>query len=306
MRPPTVRSMRAIVHMSQLIDSDGRTVPCQGGVLQPTQVRGLQAQLLIKLSGRALIDHVVNKLGWIEFDDAPRGFSIRCRPNALSQVALAALFYRLYDAAPARIALSLFGDEWSHSIHRSAYEVSTIIGSMSQAVSKHGHFPQNCFLKRAVPECRSSLQHGVQQVLQRRGSFSTLAGMMAVIDPLLEGRWTVSHCVGDAVVVDGAGKGFVPFNPVWLQQAEGQTLDHFADANYGAWVADARRDAARRSEPLYEELDALVHFPRLGETRLRYARCLLPLTLEDGTTYVITASRSNSGIDLRSGSAIHH
>ena len=100
--------------------------------------------------------------------------------------------------------------------------------------------------------------------------------------------------------MDRVGQGFTLFNPQWHQQATGPSLDRYADANYGAWIAAQRQHIARTRATVFDQVDAIVRFPRLGETRLQYARATFPINLADGAQYIVSAAVSDSGINLRS------
>jgi hypothetical protein len=101
------------------------------------------------------------------------------------------------------------------------------------------------------------------------------------------------------VVVDDVGRGFTLFNPAWHHQATGPTLGSYADVAYGDWIAAQRLEIASTRKTVFDQVDAIVNFPRLGETRLRYARATFPLALTNGAQYIVSAAASDSGINLR-------
>ena len=99
--------------------------------------------------------------------------------------------------------------------------------------------------------------------------------------------------------MDQVGQGFTAFNPAWHQQATGPSLDRYADAAYGAWIASQRLTIAATRATVFDQVDAIVNFPRLGETRLRYARTTFPIALASGAEFVVSAAASDSAINLR-------
>jgi hypothetical protein len=277
----------------------GRRLIDDSGGLWPLNEHALRAKFGSNLSDAALVEYLLVNLGWIEIAAAQGRFSVRCRPRVVTQRGLACLFYMLFDAAPPRVLLSVFGTEWQHSIHRTPQGVATIIGGMSGVVPAGLVSTNNALMSRAIAPLESPLFAGVSSVSAQLSAVSEIDDLAAPLDLAFRGRWCVCHVEAEAVIMDRVGQGFTLFNPQWHQQATGPSLDRYADANYGAWIASQRQHIARTRETVYDQVDAIVHFPRLGETRLQYARATFPVSLAGGAQYIVSAAVSDSGINLR-------
>ncbi len=277
----------------------GRRLVDDLGGLWPLHEPALRAQFGTSLSDAALADYLLLNMGWIEISTGQGRFSVRCRPRVASQRGLATLFYLLFDAAAPRIMLSVFSNDWQHSIHRSAQGVATIIGGMSGVVPATMENTHHPLMNRRVDAMTSPLYAGVSYITGHLTKARAIDELAAPLDAAFRGRWCVCHVEDQNVIMDRVGQGFTLFNPQWHQQATGPSLDRYADPNYGAWIASQRQRIAATRETVFDEVDAIVCFPRLGETRLQYARATFPLQLADGAQYIVSAAMSDSGINLR-------
>jgi hypothetical protein len=278
----------------------GRRLIDDTGEIWPLTAPEIRARLNTNLSDEGLVDYLLLNLGWIEISTAPSRSSIRCRPRVVTERGLATLLYMLFDAASPRILLSVFGTDWQHSIHRTVQGVSTIIGGMqksSVAAASKGLGP--ALLNREIDPRTSPLFSAYQAVVPRLADAQRMDDIAAPLDTAFGGRWCVCHVEAPTVIVDQVGQGFTLFNPAWHQQAMGPSLDRYADAAYGAWIASQRLEIAASRKTVFDQVDAIVNFPRLGETRLRYARATFPVSLADGTQYIVSAAASDSAINLR-------
>jgi hypothetical protein len=277
----------------------GRRLIDENGDFWPLQASELRARLSVNLSGDSLIDYLLMNLGWIEISTGPGRSSVRCRPRVVTDRGLASLLYVLFDAASPRILLSVFGAEWQHSMHRTVQGVSTIIGCMQASGAAAQAGASRALLNRQIAPQSSPLFSAYAAVVGKLEGAQRLSDIRAPLDTAFSGRWCVCHVEDLNVIVDHVGNGFTLFNPAWHQQAIGASLDRYADAAYGAWIASQRLEIATSRKTMFDQVDAIVNFPRLGETRLRYARATFPVALADGTQYVVSAAASDSAINLR-------
>ena len=131
---------------------------------------------------------------------------------------------------------------------------------------------------------------------------SWIVQMSAVLDRQFASRWflnDVRRCDGH-VTIFGRGSGFPPFDPVFTRKVEGAGLEQVGDPDYRAWVASSLADVAATGEARFDDVDAIVGWPRLGDIRTRYWRLMTPiLDLGNGLCRVLAASGNDSGIDLR-------
>jgi hypothetical protein len=277
----------------------GRRLIDENGEFWPLHAPELRARLGVNLPDDSLIDYLLLNLGWIEISANQTRSSVRCRPRVISDRGLASLLYGLYDAASPRILLSVFGTDWQHSIHRAVPAVATIIGGMQASRAVVQPHEMGALLNRQIVPSASPLFSAYTSVIDRLEGAARLDDIRAPLDTAFGGRWCVCHVEAPDVIIDHVGQGFTLFNPAWHHQAIGPTLGSYADAAYGAWIASQRLEIANSRKAVFDQVDAIVNFPRLGETRLRYARATFPMALADGAQYIVSAAASDSAINLR-------
>jgi hypothetical protein len=277
----------------------GRRLIDENGEFWPHHAPELRTRLGVNLPDDSLIDYLLLNLGWIEISTGATRSSVRCRPRVISDRALASLLYVLSDAASPRILLSVFGADWQHSIHRAVPAVATIVGAMQASRAVVQPHEMGALLNRQIAPSASPLFLAYTSVIDRVQGAARLDDIRAPLDRAFGGRWCVCHVEAPDVIVDHVGQGFTLFNPAWHQQAIGPSLDRYADPAYGSWIASQRLKIATSRETVFDQVDAIVNFPQLGETRLRYARATFPVALADGAQYIVSAAASDSAINLR-------
>ena len=253
------------------------------------------------LTGPELVKYGVTNLGWVEITLCGERLQIKCRPLVLSDLALAELCLTMLRSDWRVIALSVLTDDWQHYIHRDRADVLTVIASVAGdgQVERLAHLPR--LMLRAVEPSTSHL-YGATQLALHAAQSRTLEQITPVLDEVYAGRWSLSSVDRDAgrVVLSHLGGGFTPFNPSWNAPGlKARTLDDYADAEYAAWIAEQRKRVDEMKQAQFDEVDALVRFPGLGPSRLRYARVTTPIELLDGSRFLLSAARTDSSIDLR-------
>ena len=105
------------------------------------------------------------------------------------------------------------------------------------------------------------------------------------------------------LVFDKIGDGlFSPFAD-WRGSAIGTAIEALPDPAFGEWAANTYNRAIDEQTPIFDTVDAVVCWPRLGRVRLRYKRSVLPFVDSSGTPMLITGSVADTSIDLRIKSA---
>jgi hypothetical protein len=277
----------------------GRRLIDDTGEFWPLHAPEIRTRLGVNLPDDSLIEYLLLNLGWIEISSSPTRSSVRCRPRVITDRALASLLYVLFDAGSPRILLSVFGADWQHSIHRAMPSVATIIGGMQASRVTVKPHELGALLNRQIAPSASPLFSAYTSVINRLEGAAQLNDIRAPLDHAFGGRWCVCHVEAPDVIVDHVGQGFTLFNPAWHQKAIGPTLDRYADPTYGAWIAAQRLEIAASRQTVFDQVDAIVNFPQLGETRLRYARATFPVALADGAQFIVSAAASDSAINLR-------
>ena len=273
----------------------------EAGMVWYDQDPRVARHLSARLGGAALIDFAVQNLGWIEIGEASDSLKVRCRPRLVTDRALAELLALLYYGAPTRVFLSVLGREWQQTIHRSPDEVTAIVAGMAQARDAVPPRQAAPFMRREIASETSPLMARVRTLLAHASNARSIDELVTPMSGLFNGRWTVSHADREhgCVIIDRVGPGFTPYNPAWPIRPGDTSLNGYAGCAYARWVDDMRAHVARLRVPQFDNVDAIVDFPRLGKTRLRYTRATFPVNLRDGSDFVVAAAKSDSAINLR-------
>ncbi len=133
--------------------------------------------------------------------------------------------------------------------------------------------------------------------------FDKLHNMTALTDFLdiaFWGRWMVFDVEAKSKRVDifRRGAGYPMYDPV-LSGPSKKNVDELQDPIYRDWVLKSIRQVAESGEPDFSDVDAYIAWPRFGDMRTRYWRMIVPLGRSNGSTRLLAASGSDSGIDLR-------
>ncbi|NJO34272.1 MAG: hypothetical protein HC869_15200 [Rhodospirillales bacterium] len=254
-----------------------------------------------RLCGAVLTEFAVKNLGWVEIGTARNAMHVRCRPSMTSDCALAALLYHIWDHAHDTVVLTAWLDAWQHFILRDRQMFTRLLSSLIHGGRAPAFWSGHRLISRATDQVTSPFGE-VAPIARAIGEGAALLQDVApAFDALFRNRWSI--CEPDTArghtVIRAIGRGYTPFNPRWFAQAKNTTLCAYADEDYGLWVARTHRFATQQRQPLFDEVDAIVTFPRIGETRLRYSRMTMPLVRPDGGRLVLTVALSDSAIDLR-------
>ncbi len=95
------------------------------------------------------------------------------------------------------------------------------------------------------------------------------------------------------------GDGFVSYTAEWAMQAIGKPISEQDDRAYGQWVESVYRQVLATGLPAVADVDVVVTTSKLGRTRLRYKRVLLPARTLGGGMWLLNSSIIDPSIDLR-------
>jgi hypothetical protein len=92
------------------------------------------------------------------------------------------------------------------------------------------------------------------------------------------GRWTLSELdtSNGQVVIRSMGEGYPLYDCAWTCEPLGRSFDEFPDPDYGRFVTESHREAFKGGRPVYDEIDALITWPRFGPLCTRYERMIVP------------------------------
>jgi hypothetical protein len=97
------------------------------------------------------------------------------------------------------------------------------------------------------------------------------------------------------------GGGLFNHYEAWRANGVGVPLDELPDHNYGLWAAEAYRQAMAEGSPHIHDVDAIVKWPHVGRTRMRYRRVIVPIAAETEGDVMLGGSIIDNRIDLRIG-----
>lgn len=262
----------------------------------------LASHLATSQVGETLRAYVVTNLGWIAIRTWRSGLHVRCRPALLTDSAMTALMFYVHDRPAVSVALDLLLDKRMHFLMRDRPMFVSFLAAVVASERKDGFWSGPRLLNRITSPANSPFAPFATAARRAAENIEDVGQLRHSLDHLFAGRWAL-HKLDTArghSVIEDIGTTYTPFNPKWLATARGQTLCAYGDELYGLWIADLQRLARDRGQPIYDDVDAVVAFPGIGDTRLRYSRMTMPLRRPDGHTMILSTATSNSSIDLRS------
>jgi hypothetical protein len=245
--------------------------------------------------------YAIVNLGMIVLESATELITARCRPAVVSDRAVGTLSYWLLDHPGRSTRIVWHDSDWLEERARDGRAAIALLSYLLE-------------LKRVRPLAganRICSQPSVRAARLWQGMKSQIAAVTArplprgayapVLDPVSSGRWTVVEVdatTGDVRVVD-QGSGYPVLHPIFDATAAGRDLQSLADTQYRDWVSAAFVRVANSGQMSFDDVDAIIHWPRFGDLRTRYWRILVPLPGEHGRRRVLSISGNDSGIDLR-------
>ena len=282
--------------MPSYIDARGDLVKLTDAFAQQT--------LQLRLSREALARYVIVNLGWAEITQLDRRISIRCRPSKMTDMTLAALLYEVSDHFDGRIALSVFGSEWSHRVFFSFQSFFAFMVSVCPGMECPDPWGSQRFIRTPISNTKSQFSSILAQARLVSSNLVDADGMVRVLGKMLDARWSVCRLddASSQSVIVALSDEFDNFNPSWRAQGNGAKLVEFANREYGSWAARHQRAVVEKMADTCENVDAIVTLPLIGEMRLRYECLTLPVRRADGSIFVVCGAIDAPTINLRKAS----
>ena len=254
----------------------------------------LRAHFESALEADALCAYLITNLGWIEIIEGRQRILISCRPRHVSEIALAKLAYFLADRAGTRIRVDVLGEDWASHDLRNLDQVMLLLGAMRHDIADD----RSALVSKTIKPGHSPLFERIFQVLseidgERHATLDDLDDSLT--HKIANQRWTVSHFEDGRLVTDRLGNGFTPFNTDWSARKQQAHLNDYADKGYADWVTEMRKRVFESNVAIFDEVDAVVRFPKVGTCRLLYSQATASLTFgRSNRRYVISAAESLS------------
>lgn len=249
-------------------------------------------------------EYAVENVGYVAVSRHKSTIHVRYRPAVVSERAIAALFYWLGDQDASPVAISWFDTIWR--IER-AKTIPAAISFMSYTLELRQFHSENAAGNRIAVRFSSKAE---RRWLSARPVLLALAAdpasepaFHAELDRLFAGRWSILgvDTASDDVTIRRQGSGYPPLDPAFRVNggSDGYRLDQITDQNYADWVAATALETAILGRPRFEDVDAIVDWPRFGDMRTRYWRFVIPLATAGSLCRLLTVSGNDTGIDLR-------
>jgi hypothetical protein len=251
---------------------------------------------------RTLEDLAIINVGVIAIETTNGALSVRLRPTLMSSRAVGALAYFLLDHANQPVTISWYNTTWN--IEYAANAV-TAMAFISSVLELQGHWlsasEHDRIQYRPSPRAERKWHEVSALVSPLTSGQPAYETFSAILDRPFAGRWSIFEFnprTGTAVVAC-RGNGYPMLHPIFSPSNKGHDLEMLADRRYRDWILECLKNVADTDRPRFEDVDALVDWPRFGTLRTRYWRLMVPLTSSSGVNRILSASCSDSGIDLR-------
>jgi len=204
---------------------------------------------------------------------------VRLRPRFVPGDTLSTLWFWLYEHIDWRCSVNWLADDvWRNEVTFGFSPTMRLIEALCEASVPPRQDPPDRLERRRLetPQWASHVD------LDRLGGLVSRALEDAPARRELSvqfgGRWTLSELdTGNGrVIVRGMGEGYPLYDCAWTCEPLGRSFDEFPDPDYGRFVTESHREALASGRPIYDEINALINWPRFGPLRTRYERMVAP------------------------------
>jgi hypothetical protein len=276
--------------MRVVIEHDGTIV----------DVDRLTCRLMGLPSNVAVLDYVVEIIGFIWFEITEKGCRIYLHPKKIQSAMEASLYRILLEQRPQRVLVSFAVGTGLHRIYASAAEAIAGIASVlwEQRPQRSRRFASRS-VNIATLQGFPSLQYLLDAYLAGQGSVDLLQWQELLVK-VVQNRFLIVERVGreDTLLVRAVGAGYSAFDTNWATKSAGTPLDEQPDVDYGTWLAKGYLGVLARKQAQVEEVDAVIYRPRYGRRRFTYRRLMLPFAIADGRQLVLSTSVADPSVDL--------
>jgi hypothetical protein len=263
----------------------------------------LRASFDSPYSGGEFSDYAVANLGFIAANAYGGSCQIRLRPSFVAPSAMQSLLHWLSSGRIDRIVLSWLDKDWHHELLRSRDGAVTRVRELITAAS---HTQPNDFIASEVTAAQLPENTALGILLRYWERLSEPEGRPSLMDLLnkaLGNRYVLVQRAPDngRLVFRKFGGGLFKHYDAWRANGVGAPLDELPDHSYGRWICDAYAAALENRFPRVDDVDAIVRWPHVGRTRMRYRRVIVPFSTEQAEPAILGGSIIDNRIDLRIG-----
>lgn len=263
-----------------LIDPEGRQISMSVAM---ADWRGYSGR-----SSGELRDYLVRNSGYIYCVSGRLHLSIWFRTDTLALTAGTTLLYLLADeTANERRMVSICSDEKVTETFRTPEAAFARLEALVEqnSTGRHSRFARRRIRSDSL-EMPEQFGHLIEAWKGGRNP-KTDPTLRRWLHEVLHGRFLTASCHRSSgrVILTGAGSGHISLDEQWRSRAVGRLFGDMHDRIYLGFVLQAYREAAQVTEPVVEQIEALIVPRDRGAFRVSYQRILLP-TLNDDRSAV--------------------
>ncbi len=275
----------------------------QNGASWDADSQTLIQQLQVEELAPDVLDFLLRNAGYISVRPFRDSMLVAFAPARVRPVTLLAISRLLASAKPYRVLLSSYDGQWRHEILVGQDQARTRLLALVMAAQvpvSDKHLSRE--LRMDTLEHTNPLRVLVEKWCQQGGNLDLMHDS-ALLSKCVDGRLlTVEReANSNRLVFASVGDGWSLYGTNWPRHIVGQRVEYQPDLQHGRWVANCFLDAMQRAEPILTENDVLIKHPEKQEpTRVQYHRITLPIEADDGRSQILSATRIDTRIDLRS------
>ena len=253
------------------------------------------------VGGPSVENYAIENMGFVGIAEHGGKIHVRCRPALMADKTISSLLYWMFDRGNVVIVVSWLEDVWRLERAMPCRIAATFL---TQLMEKRTQQPM-----AANPRLLSRLSDGVAHrwskiaatTIQATDARISTATRARALDHIFNGRWTIVELDlrSFSLSTVDLGDGYPPLDPGLMRGQGGFNLAGAGDRHYKEWVRENFIDVARTDQPKFEDVDAVISWPRIGDARTRYWRAVVPLDRDEASCRLLSASGCDSSIDLR-------
>ena len=280
--------------MSHWIIDDLGTI-CPHGSVAISQSLGVNAQR------PGVVEYAIQNLGFIAVVVREKRLHVRCRPAVVSERAVGALSYLLLDNPNLPVTVSWFDQIWQLEHTPDARAALSFMSYVLELKTLVPALPGGRIRSRPSPRAASKWTEVRSTISTAWDATGSDDAFCARLDQTFHGRWSLFEveAANGNIHTMKRGNGYPPLHPFFAGRQPVRGLESLADSEYRDWVHQTFVGVARSGCARFDDVDAIVYWPRFGDMRTRYWRMVVRLAANSDTCSVLSASGNDSGIDLR-------
>jgi hypothetical protein len=251
--------------------------------------------------GTAAESYAIENIGFIAITERKPSIHIRFRPEIVSEQAIASLYYWLFDFADKKIAVSWLENVWNTEHVKSTPDAVTLISSTMENLSRLGRLTGPRIISIPSNAVRARWREHAAHIEPFLDVGDITDGLQQDLNLTFRGRWSIYNISlpVKSVTAIARGPGYPPLHPMLKGELKDFSYQKIPDRDYVQWVDATYIKIARNGDAVFEDVDAVVEWPRFGEMRTRYWRILIPFNRSAASANLLAISGTDSSIDLR-------